>query len=97
MGWPPIGRTLKLGSAEWVSQRGNDCAQILIDAIDRAIAGNGGKVPTREQVLRAVAATKDFKGLTGTFSFDANEDAIKPAVSFYNVQGGSWTFWQNAP
>jgi branched-chain amino acid transport system substrate-binding protein len=74
-----------------------DCAQILIAAIDRAIASNGGKVPTREQVLKAVAATKDFKGITGTFSFDANGDAIKPAVSFYNVRGGSWTFWQNAP
>lgn len=73
-----------------------DCAQILIDAIDRAIAGNRGKVPTRLQVLNAVAATKDFKGLTGTFSFDANGDAIKPAVSFYNVQAGTWTFWQNA-
>lgn len=74
-----------------------DCAQILIAAIERAIGDNGGKVPTRAQVLSALAATKDFKGLTGTFSFDPNGDAIKPAVSFYNVRGGSWTFWQNAP
>lgn len=74
-----------------------DCAEILIAAIDRAIGDNGGKVPTREQVLTAVAATKDFKGLTGTYSFDANGDAIKPAVSFYYVHDGSWTFWQNAP
>jgi branched-chain amino acid transport system substrate-binding protein len=74
-----------------------DCAQILIAAIERAIGNNGGKIPTREQVLSALAATEDFKGLTGTFSFDANGDAIKPAVSFYNVRGGSWTFWQNAP
>jgi branched-chain amino acid transport system substrate-binding protein len=74
-----------------------DCAEILIAAIDRAIANNGGKVPRREQVLNAVAATKDFKGLTGTFTFDANGDAIEPAVSFYYVHDGKWTFWQNAP
>jgi branched-chain amino acid transport system substrate-binding protein len=74
-----------------------DCAEILVAAIDRAMQDNGDKVPTREQVLSKVAATKDFKGLTGTFSFDANGDATKPAVSFDYVHGGRWTFWQNAP
>jgi branched-chain amino acid transport system substrate-binding protein len=74
-----------------------DSAEILIAAIDRAIGKNGGKVPTREQVLSEVAATQDFKGLTGTYSFDPNGDATKPAVSFYYVHGGNWTFWQNAP
>jgi branched-chain amino acid transport system substrate-binding protein len=74
-----------------------DCAEILIAAIDKAIQNDGGKVPTRQQVLSAVAATNGFKGLTGTYSFDANGDAINPAVSFYYVHGGSWTFWQNAP
>jgi len=74
-----------------------DCAEILIAAIDQAIQGNGGRVPTRKEVLTAVAATRDFKGLTGTYSFDANGDAIKPGVSFYYVHDGSWTFWQNAP
>lgn len=74
-----------------------DCTEILIAAIDSAISDNRGKVPTPEQVLSEVAAAKDFKGITGTFSFDANGDAINPAVSFYYVHGGSWTFWQNAP
>jgi ABC-type branched-subunit amino acid transport system substrate-binding protein len=73
-----------------------DCAEILVAAIDQAIKQNGGKVPTREQVLAAVAATHDFKGLTGTFSFNANGDATNPAVSLYYVRGGVWTFWQNA-
>ena len=73
-----------------------DCAQILIAVIDRAIRDNGGRIPTREQVLQAVAATSEFKGITGTYSFNANGDATQPAVSFYNVHGGSWTFWQNS-
>lgn len=46
-----------------------DCAEILVAALDRAIKRDGGKIPTREQVLNAVAATQDFKGLTGTFHF----------------------------
>ena len=73
-----------------------DCAEILVAAIGRAIVQNGGKIPTREQVLGAVAATHDFKGLTGTFSFNANGDATNPAASLYYVRNGSWTFWQNA-
>jgi branched-chain amino acid transport system substrate-binding protein len=73
-----------------------DCAEILVAAIDQAIKQNGGKVPTREQVLAAVAATHEFKGLTGTFSFNANGDATNPAVSLYYVRRGAWTFWQNA-
>jgi branched-chain amino acid transport system substrate-binding protein len=72
-----------------------DCAKILIAAIDRAIQDNGGKIPTREQVLKAVAATSDFKGITGTFSFNASGDAAEPSVSFYYVRNGNWTFWQN--
>ncbi|HEV2475257.1 MAG TPA: branched-chain amino acid ABC transporter substrate-binding protein [Candidatus Dormibacteraeota bacterium] len=73
-----------------------DCAEILVAAIDRAIKLNRGKIPTREQVVAAVAGTHDFKGLTGTFSFNANGDAANPAVSLYYVRNGTWTFWQNA-
>jgi branched-chain amino acid transport system substrate-binding protein len=73
-----------------------DCAEILVAAVSQAIKQHGGKVPTREQVLAAVAATHDFKGLTGTFSFNANGDATNAAVSLYYVRGGAWTFWQNA-
>lgn len=73
-----------------------DCAEILVAALDRAIKQNGGKIPRRDQVIAAVAATHDFKGLTGTFSFNANGDATNPAVSLYYARGGKWTFWQNA-
>lgn len=72
-----------------------DSAKILIAAIERAIVDNGGKVPTREQVLKAMAATKEYKGITGTYSFDANGDAIQPGASFTHVSGGVWKFWQN--
>jgi branched-chain amino acid transport system substrate-binding protein len=67
-----------------------DCARILIDAIERAIRSNGGKVPSRAQVLTALAATNGFVGVTGTFSFDKNGDAVSPLMSMYRLQNGRW-------
>jgi branched-chain amino acid transport system substrate-binding protein len=74
-----------------------DCARIVIDAIGRAVHAAGGKVPTRKQVLEAVAATQDFAGATGSYTFAPSGDAELPAVSVYHVEDGKWTFWQNAP
>ena len=73
-----------------------DCAQIVIDAIDRAIQANGGRVPTRSQVLAAVAATRGFRGATATFTFQPDGNPTAPGVSVYRIQNGSWSFWQNA-
>lgn len=69
-----------------------DSARILIDAIERAIAAHGGKKPSRQQVLEALAASH-FSGATGTWSFDANGDATAASVSFYRVQAGTWAYW----
>ena len=74
-----------------------DCAQIIADAIGRAIQANGGKAPTRRQVLDAVASTLDFAGASGSFTFLPTGDATNPSASVYRVQDGRWTFWQNAP
>jgi len=53
---------------------GYDAANILFDAITRA---NG----TQGRAIRdALAATKDFKGVTGVITIDANRDARKSAV-----------------
>jgi branched-chain amino acid transport system substrate-binding protein len=73
-----------------------DCAEIIISAIERAMQANGGKVPSRQQVLNAVASTRDFAGASGTFTFLPSGDPIQPSVSVYRVQTGSWTFWQSA-
>jgi branched-chain amino acid transport system substrate-binding protein len=71
-----------------------DCARLLIAAISGAIKANGGRIPTRLQVLDAVAHTQGFKGVTGTYSFDANGDAISPLMSIYEVQNGQWVYQQ---
>jgi branched-chain amino acid transport system substrate-binding protein len=71
-----------------------DCARILIDAIQRVVSANHGAFPTRAQVLDAVAHTNRFPGLTGTYSFDSNGDAISPMMSIYRVENGQWVYQQ---
>jgi len=66
-----------------------DCAAILIDAIGRAIKANGGKMPTRQQVVDALATTSGFKGLTGTYTMDKNGDPTPPNHGHLPGQGWS--------
>ena len=53
---------------------GYDSAMILADAIKRAGSTAGTKVAA------ALAATKEFAGITGKITIDANRNASKPAV-----------------
>jgi branched-chain amino acid transport system substrate-binding protein len=53
---------------------GYDSAMILADAVKRAGSTGGAKVAA------ALAATKDFAGITGKITIDANRNASKPAV-----------------
>jgi ABC-type branched-subunit amino acid transport system substrate-binding protein len=70
---------------------GYDAAAILIDAIGRAIDANGGKTPTRQQVVGELARTTNYPGLTGTYTFNANGDPTTPTLRILQVQGGAWT------
>ncbi len=71
-----------------------DCAKILIDGIGRAIDANGGKMPTREQVRKAVSETKNLKLATGTYTFDPNGDPTSPTMAIFKTDGSplKWTF-----
>jgi branched-chain amino acid transport system substrate-binding protein len=53
---------------------GYDAAMVLADAMKRA-ESLGGK-----DLAGALAATKDFKGVTGTITIDENHNARKPVV-----------------
>ncbi len=74
-----------------------DCAAILIDAVGRAIQANNGKLPTRQQVVDAVAKTKNFKGLTGTISFNKDGDPTSPVLQIQQFKNGDWTFYKQFP
>ena len=68
-----------------------DSALLVIAAIEQAINANGGRLPDRRQVLDAVARS-EYTGVTGTYSFDKNGDAIFPLMSVDRVVGGKWTY-----
>jgi len=69
-----------------------DCALILIDAMQRAVDANNGGIPTRRQVLDALAQTKGFVGATGTYTFKSSGDATAPLMTIYKVVDGKWAF-----
>jgi branched-chain amino acid transport system substrate-binding protein len=62
---------------------GYDSAKILADAMKRAGSTDGAKVRD------ALAATKDFEGVSGKITIDAKRDATKPMV-ILQVKGGEF-------
>ena len=66
---------------------GYDSAVILADAIKRAGTTDGAKVRD------ALAATKDFAGVTGRITIDADRNASKPAV-ILTITNGQFKYVQ---
>ncbi len=62
-----------------------DAVRLLADAIRRAGSTEG------KRVRDALAETKDFAGVTGTITMDADRNPIKPAVVL-KVEGGRFRF-----
>ena len=62
-----------------------DAMRLIADAITRAGSTEG------KRIRDALAATKDFAGVTGTISMDADRNPIKPAVVL-RVEGGRFRF-----
>jgi len=67
---------------------GYDATRVLFDAMDRS-PSLGGK-----DLAAAIAATKDFPGVTGKITLDANRDAQKQAV-VVQMKGGMPRFVAN--
>jgi ABC-type branched-subunit amino acid transport system substrate-binding protein len=64
-----------------------DAANALMDAIGRA-AKSANTMPSRDQVRAEMAKTTGFKGVIGTYDFDANGDTNLKIVSIYIVNAG---------
>ncbi len=72
----------KYGStADGLAALGYDAALVLFDALERAPSTSG------KDLRDAIAATKNFTGVTGTFSIDENRNAMKSAVIIKYVGG----------
>ena len=61
-----------------------DAANIIINAIKTA----GG--PDTAKIRDAVAATKDYKGVVQTYTFDSNGDILNAVWTLYKSVGGKW-------
>ncbi|HYH85209.1 MAG TPA: ABC transporter substrate-binding protein [Pyrinomonadaceae bacterium] len=61
-----------------------DAALIMFDAIKRANSLDG------KAIRDALAATKDFPGVTGTVNFNADRDAVKPIMMIRVEEGGKY-------
>jgi branched-chain amino acid transport system substrate-binding protein len=70
-----------------LSALGYDAVKLLVDAVRRA------KTMERGALKDALAATKDYAGVTGQITIDAQHNAIKPAVVVrVDITGGKTTF-----
>lgn len=64
---------------------GYDAYRLALDAITRAGSADSDKI------AKAIDATKNFVGATGTITLDANRNAIKPAI-IKQVKDGKWVY-----
>jgi branched-chain amino acid transport system substrate-binding protein len=67
---------------------GYEAANVAVNAINTVCKKD------RAAILSAVMGTKDFKGILGTWSFDANGDTSLTAMSGAEVKGGKFEFVQ---
>jgi len=65
-----------------------DAAMIILSAFKRM----GSSYPSREEVRKAVAATRDFPGTSGTITFDEYGDITQPEIGIYKVEDRALKF-----
>ncbi len=68
---------------------GYEAMNVALKAIEDVCA-KGGNPTDRKAVNDAVFAIKDFSGVLGTWSFDANGDTSLTDMTFYLVKGGKF-------
>ena len=77
--------------------QGYDSMAICLKAIENAAKDAGGEVPTRAAVTTAVRALKDFKGITGTFTFNSIGDVMTAQYFVIQVNSADPTKWSSNP
>ncbi len=65
---------------------GYEACKVLLEAMARA------KTKDRAGILQAVAETRDFEGVLGKWSFDANGDTTNKVMSGNTVENGKFKF-----
>jgi branched-chain amino acid transport system substrate-binding protein len=65
---------------------GYESAKVVLNAINKVCKND------RTAIREAILATKDYKGVLGTWSFDANGDTTLKTLSGNVVKNGKWEF-----
>jgi len=73
--------------------QGYDSMAICLKAIENAAKANNNEIPTREAVTKAVRALKEFKGITGTFTFNGIGDPEKAQYFVIQVKSADPAQW----
>ncbi|MBN2122711.1 MAG: ABC transporter substrate-binding protein [Deltaproteobacteria bacterium] len=63
-----------------------DAVHLFADAVRRAGSGD------RSRILESLARTRDFRGATGTVTFDPNGDPVSKEAGIIKFERGSWVF-----
>jgi branched-chain amino acid transport system substrate-binding protein len=67
-----------------------DAANILIQALVKALPNADSVEAARPEIVKAVGATSGFKGATGEHSFDEYGDTSNRAWTVYKAEGTDW-------
>ncbi|NJO82926.1 MAG: ABC transporter substrate-binding protein [Blastochloris sp.] len=67
-----------------------DAATLCIRAIADASRANGGRFPTRTQVLEAMRRLPAFQGISGNYRFDMNGDPLSAGYYVIRVNAQDW-------
>ncbi len=74
-----------------------DSMAIVLKAVENAAVANKNEVPTREAVAKAVRALQGYKGITGTYTFNAIGDPEKSLYFIQQVKSADPAAWPNNP
>jgi branched-chain amino acid transport system substrate-binding protein len=67
-----------------------DAANILVGALVKVLPSASDVAGVRGQILQALQATKDYKGVTGTTTFDQFGDTSNKVLTVYKVEDKAW-------
>ncbi len=74
------------------SAGGYAAAAVVVAAVRRELAAHADRLPSRDDVVRAIAATRDLPTPLGPVGFDLQGDLLAPIISLYRVERGAATF-----
>jgi branched-chain amino acid transport system substrate-binding protein len=74
--------------------RAYDAAGMCIKAIETASKAKGGRVPTRTEVVDAIRSLKNYKGITGTYTFNDQGDITSAKYYVYRVVSVEAANWE---